>query len=70
LLPSPTCPWTPNKNDIDEVVYITDDPRITGTLATKFETYWTDTSRQLQGLRERVAAVSAVLSGRHARTSR
>jgi hypothetical protein len=49
LLPSPTCPWTPNKNDIDEVVYITDDPRITGTLATKFETYWTDTSRQLQG---------------------
>jgi len=29
---------------IDEVPYFTDDPRLTGTFATKFEDYWTDTS--------------------------
>jgi hypothetical protein len=28
----------------DEVVYFTDDPRITNTFATKFEDYWTDTT--------------------------
>ena len=32
------------KDYIDEVVYITDDPRIAGTFAWKFENYWTDTS--------------------------
>jgi len=29
---------------IDEVTYTTDDPRLTGTFATKFEDYWTDTT--------------------------
>ena len=42
--PDSFVPYVPYQNYIDEVVYITDDPRITGTFATKFEDYWTDTS--------------------------
>jgi hypothetical protein len=34
----------PYQDYIDEVVYLTDDPRLTSTFATKFEDYWTDTT--------------------------
>ncbi len=55
-------PSVPYQNYIDEVVYITDDPRITGTFRTKFEDYWTDTTGKFLGLRQRRAAVPALLS--------
>ena len=42
--PDSFVPSVPYQNYIDEVVYITDDPRITGTFRTKFEDYWTDTT--------------------------
>ena len=42
--PDSFIPSVPYENYIDEVVYITDDPRITGTFGTKFEDYWTDTT--------------------------
>jgi Carbohydrate binding module (family 6)/PLD-like domain len=35
-------PATPYQNYIDEVVYFTDDPRLTASFNTKFEDYWTD----------------------------
>jgi hypothetical protein len=37
-------PFIPYQDYIDEVVYFTDDPRLTSTFATKFENYWTDTT--------------------------
>ena len=41
-------PLVAYKDYIDEVVYITDDPRITGTFAMRFENYWTDTTGSFQ----------------------
>jgi hypothetical protein len=35
---------TPYQRYFDEVIFFTDDPRITNSFATKFEDYWTDTT--------------------------
>jgi HKD family nuclease len=42
--PDSFVPNTPYQNYIDEVVYFSDDPRLTSTFATKFEDHWTDTT--------------------------
>src|SRR5215213_11414084 len=42
--PDSFVPNTPYQNYIDEVVYFTDDPRLTSTFGWKFENYWTDTT--------------------------
>ena len=42
--PDSFVPAAPYQNYIDEVVYFTDDPRLTSTFATKFENHWTDTT--------------------------
>jgi phosphatidylserine/phosphatidylglycerophosphate/cardiolipin synthase-like enzyme len=42
--PDSFVPFVQYQNYIDEVVYITDDRRLTGSFAKRFEDYWTDTS--------------------------
>ena len=60
--PDSFVPSVPYQNYIDEVVYFTDDPRITGTFADEVRGLLDGYERKISGLRQRGAAVRAPLS--------